>query len=204
MWETTFPRLTHAGLGKPINEDSMLLSMHDSALCPCPSMIHPITRQLHFDKRRMQSPSCYFRTPPRATQPPYARLLRAYGGVQRRDIRKSVLSRGWASVVSHSGRAMWETTFQRLTHAGLGKPINEDNILMSMHDASLSPFPINPAWVSLGNVVSHKADAVEGPHLTPMGTPSIHTHGRFRERLGPADRTGPSCDSDLARPPRGC
>jgi hypothetical protein len=36
MWETTFPRLTHAGLGKPINEDSILLSMHDSALSPCP------------------------------------------------------------------------------------------------------------------------------------------------------------------------
>jgi len=26
MWETTFPRLTHAGLGKPINEDNMRLS----------------------------------------------------------------------------------------------------------------------------------------------------------------------------------
>jgi len=37
--------------------------------------------------------------------------------------------------------AMWETTFPRLTHAGLGKPINEDNILLSMHDASLGPFP---------------------------------------------------------------
>jgi hypothetical protein len=36
MWETTFPRLTHAGLGKPINEYSILLSMHDSALSPCP------------------------------------------------------------------------------------------------------------------------------------------------------------------------
>jgi hypothetical protein len=36
MWETTFPRLTHAGLGKPINEYSILLSMHESALSPCP------------------------------------------------------------------------------------------------------------------------------------------------------------------------
>ena len=26
MWETTSPRLTHAGLGKPINEDNMRLS----------------------------------------------------------------------------------------------------------------------------------------------------------------------------------
>jgi len=47
---------------------------------------------------------------------------------------------------------MMETTFPRLTHAGLGKPINEDNMRLSMHDASLSP--ANPAWVSLGNVVS--------------------------------------------------
>ena len=31
MWETTFPRLTHAGLDKPINEDNILPSMHD----PC-------------------------------------------------------------------------------------------------------------------------------------------------------------------------
>ena len=35
MWETTFPRLTHAGLGKPINEDNMRLSMHDASLNPC-------------------------------------------------------------------------------------------------------------------------------------------------------------------------
>ena len=49
---------------------------------------------------------------------------------------------------------MWETTSPRLTHARLGKPINEDNILMSMHD--------NPAWVSLGNVVSHMACFTRG------------------------------------------
>ena len=49
---------------------------------------------------------------------------------------------------------MWDATFPRLTHAGLGKPINEDNILMSMHD--------NPAWVSLGNVVSHMACFTRG------------------------------------------
>jgi hypothetical protein len=29
----------------------------------------------------------------------------------------------------------------RLTHAGLGKPINEYNMRLSVHDASLSPFP---------------------------------------------------------------
>ena len=29
MWETTFPRLTHAGLDKPINEDNMRSSMHN-------------------------------------------------------------------------------------------------------------------------------------------------------------------------------
>ncbi len=36
-------------------------------------------------------------------------------------------------------KSMMETTFPRLTHAGLGKPINEDNMRLSMHDASLSP-----------------------------------------------------------------
>jgi hypothetical protein len=39
---------------------------------------------------------------------------------------------------------MWETTFARITQAGLGWPINEQNILDSMPKTSLSPYPIRP------------------------------------------------------------
>ena len=70
----------------------------------------------------------------------------------------------------YASHPTWEATFPRNRHAGLGKPINENNILPSMHEASLSPCPIrrgdfsemllptwlgNPAWLFLGNVVSH-------------------------------------------------
>ena len=53
--------------------------------------------------------------------------------------------------------AMWETTFPRLSHAGLDKPVNEYTILPSMHVVvkSLS----NPACLSLGNAVSHMASS---------------------------------------------
>ncbi len=48
-----------------------------------------------------------------------------------------VVSSTDTSARMHALSPMWETTFARLTHAGLGRPINEDNILPSMHDASL-------------------------------------------------------------------
>ena len=44
--------------------------------------------------------------------------------------------------------SMWETTFPRNSHAGLGKPINEENILPSMHETSLSPCPIRRGYFS--------------------------------------------------------
>ena len=43
---------------------------------------------------------------------------------------------------------MWETTFPRNSHAGLGKPINEDDILPSMHETSFSPCPIRRGYFS--------------------------------------------------------
>ena len=43
---------------------------------------------------------------------------------------------------------MWETTFPRNSHAGLGKPTNENNILPSMHETSLSPCPIRRGYFS--------------------------------------------------------
>jgi hypothetical protein len=37
------------------------------------------------------------------------------------------------------GNNTCDSEVSRLTHDGLGKPINEDSILPSIHDASLSP-----------------------------------------------------------------
>ena len=45
-------------------------------------------------------------------------------------------------------RPMWETTSPRNTHAGLGKTTNEDNILPSMHETSLSHCPIRRGYFS--------------------------------------------------------
>ena len=45
-------------------------------------------------------------------------------------------------------KTMWETTFPRNSHAGLGKPINEDDILPSMHETSFSPCPIRRGYFS--------------------------------------------------------
>ena len=44
--------------------------------------------------------------------------------------------------------SMWETTCPRLTHAELGKSINEDTMRSSMHEASLSTGPIRRGQVS--------------------------------------------------------
>ena len=44
---------------------------------------------------------------------------------------------------------MWETTFPRNSHAGLGKPIHEDNIPRSMHETSLSTCPIRRGYCML-------------------------------------------------------
>jgi len=54
---------------------------------------------------------------------------------------------------------MWEKTFPRSTYAGLGKPMNEDKIRLSMNDASLSPCPIRRGKLSVspGNIVPHIA-----------------------------------------------
>ena len=43
---------------------------------------------------------------------------------------------------------MWETTFPRNSHAGSGKPTNEDNIPPSMPETSLSPCPIRRGYFS--------------------------------------------------------
>ena len=42
----------------------------------------------------------------------------------------------------------WDTTFPRNTHAGFGKPTNEDNILPSVPETSLSPCPIRCGYLS--------------------------------------------------------
>ena len=56
---------------------------------------------------------------------------------------------------SHAPYAMWETTFPRNSHAGLGKDLTTFHayILGGML-SSLKGLP-NPAWLFLGNVVSH-------------------------------------------------
>jgi len=47
---------------------------------------------------------------------------------------------------------MMETTFPRLTHAGLAG-LNDASCMLNRMLSSLMGLP-NPAWVSLGNVVS--------------------------------------------------
>jgi hypothetical protein len=52
---------------------------------------------------------------------------------------------------------MWETTFPRNSHAGLGRLVYEPNILVTRGEHArifVNSLP-NPAWLFLGNVVSH-------------------------------------------------
>jgi hypothetical protein len=49
--------------------------------------------------------------------------------------------------------SMWETTFTRNSNAGLGKPVYKPNTREYAYMCvKSSP---NPAWICLGNVVSH-------------------------------------------------
>ena len=50
--------------------------------------------------------------------------------------------------IRRSSMPMWETTFARLTHTGLGKPINEYSMPPSMQDTSSSHRPIRSGYVS--------------------------------------------------------
>ena len=49
--------------------------------------------------------------------------------------------------------AMWETTFPRLTHTGLDQDLPTRHCILGSMVSSLTGLS-NPAWVSLGNVVS--------------------------------------------------
>ena len=92
---------------------------------------------------------------------------------------------------------MWETTCARNSHAGLGRPFYERNILTGMQSFRKAPTP-NPAWLFLANVVSHMdghlhtTDAMSArigtSSLTRLGTSSLTRLGaiwiiilRFRQ-----------------------
>ena len=87
----------------------------------------------------------------------------------------------------------WETTFPRNIHAVLGKPIDEENILPSMHETSLSPCPIRrgyfsemlfPTWLGSHKLVSWTNTSSCYHHLASWtDTPAYHgSHAPWHAR----------------------
>jgi len=66
--------------------------------------------------------------------------LKIYSNLLARELHTPIIRRVY--------RPMWETTFPRNSHAGLGRPFYEQNILLSMGESPKSPYPIRRGYFS--------------------------------------------------------